>query len=85
MFKDNMTYEIFESDTIRISGEWKFSESGKQIVLNRGSTPEDYIDLLFIKNDTISIGKVDMFHLGTKPNHITDYYYKIVLVKDNSY
>jgi hypothetical protein len=80
-FSDNMDYKIYESDTLRINGKWKLSKSGKQIVLNYGFNPNDYIDLIKVETDSIIIGKSDMFQVGERKKDYVDYYYKIVLTK----
>ena len=80
-FLDNYIYKIYESDTLRISGKWKLSETGKQIVLNHGYVPNDYIDLFKIDADSIFIGKSDLFQVGERKNDYVDYYYKMILKK----
>ncbi len=80
-FKGNSKFEIYESDSLRVKGDWKISDTGKQIVLNQGCNPEDYIDLIEIKTDEVTIGKLDKFQVGDKKRHFIEYYYKLKLEK----
>ena len=60
---------------------WEISASGKQIVINHGYCPEDYIDLLHIGNDKLIIGKKEMFQSGKRKGDYVDYYYKLEMQK----
>lgn len=80
-FFDNSKYEIYESDTLRLKGNWKISDTGRQIVLNLGCNPEDYIDLIEIKSDDIIIGKIDRFQAGERKRDFIEYYYQLRLTK----
>ena len=80
-FSDNSEYKIFESDTLRISGKWRLSETGKQIVLDSGFNPNNYIDLFKVETDSVIIGKSDMFYIGKRKKEYINYYYKMILTK----
>lgn len=81
IFKGNSKYEIYESDSLRLSGDWKVSDTGKQIVLNRGYNPEDYIDLIDMKTNQITIGKLNRFQVGDRKRDYIEYYYQLKLQK----
>ena len=80
-FSDDYEYGIYESDTLRIDGKWRLSETGKQIIINKGFSPNDYIDLYHVNADSIVIGKSDMFQVGKRKTEYIDYYYKMTLTK----
>lgn len=77
-FYDNYKYEIFENDTIVLNGNWKLSNTGKQIILDYGCRSTDFIDLFELEEDSITIGKLDMFSTE-KQKHFIEYYYKVKL------
>ncbi|WP_299683567.1 hypothetical protein [uncultured Dokdonia sp.] len=60
-FSKNSTYEIYESDTIVSKGTWQLSPTGKEIILNKGVSPTDYISLIEVHSDSITIGHLEEF------------------------
>ncbi len=80
-FLTNSKYEIYESDSLRLSGNWKISDTGQQIVLNLGCNPEDYIDLIELSPNNFTIGKLDRFQVGDRKRDYIVYYYKLKLEK----
>ena len=74
-FSDNDTCYVYQSDTLMYSTKLHLSKNGKQIVLNFGCIPTDYIDLLVIGENSIKIGKSDMIQIGDiKSRYVVDYY-----------
>ena len=80
-FKESYDYEIYESDTLRLSGKWKISDSGKQIVLNSGYAPENYIDIIELSEKSVTIGKIDRFQVGNRTRDYVELYYLLELKK----
>jgi len=77
-FHDNYKYEIMDNEEIVLNGNWKLSNSGKQIVLDYGCRSTDFIDLFETEENSITIGKLDMFSTEKQIQYI-EYYYKIKL------
>ncbi|QIA08834.1 hypothetical protein [Draconibacterium halophilum] len=78
---DDAEYKYFVSDTLYNSGKWKLSKSGKEIILNEGCIQEDYIDLLNVGQDTLTIGKFDMIQFSDIKRRYVDFYYVLKLIK----
>lgn len=81
-FLSDSTYVIYESDKSIEKGHWKLSPTGKEIVLNYGIIPRDYIDLININSDSLTIGNFRIFE-PKEENYGRDVemYYKIKLTK----
>ena len=79
-FDDN-DYKYFVSDTLFDSEKWCLSPTGNEIVLNNGCLQEDYIDLINIGEDTITIGKFDKVQIGSNKRRFVDFYYVLKLIK----
>jgi hypothetical protein len=81
-FLSDSTYVIYESDKSIEKGHWKLSLTGKEIVLNYGINPRDYIDLINVNSDSLTIGNFRIFE-PKEDNYGRDVemYYKIKLIK----
>ena len=81
-FSDDLTYNIYESESSISNGNWKVSETGNEIILNSGIYPSDYIDLINVDEDSLVIGNLHKFE-PTNDNYglILELYYKLVLKK----
>lgn len=77
-FYNNMEFVIFIKNKVFSSGFWDLSFDGKYIVLNEGNTTCDYIELIDVDNDSLQIGKHDMFNVG-KRNAYVEYYYYLIM------
>lgn len=81
-FLSDSTYVIYESGKSIEKGQWKLSPTGKEIVLNYGTNPRDYIDLININPDSLTIGNFRIF----EPNEDNygrsiEMYFKIKVTK----
>lgn len=77
-FYNNMEFVIFIKNEVFTSGRWDLSFDGKYIVLNDGNTTCDYIELIDLGNDSLQIGKHDMFNVGKRNVYVEYYYYMIM-------
>jgi hypothetical protein len=55
-FSKNSKYEIFEYDNLRAEGIWNLSKDGKEIILDKGIFPSDFIEILNIEKKFIVLG-----------------------------
>ncbi|WP_157805248.1 hypothetical protein [Confluentibacter citreus] len=81
-FSNNSTYNIYISDISIANGNWKLSQTGNEIILNDGTSPSDYIDLINVSLDSMVIGNLRRFE-SQEVNYGMDIemYYKIKLTK----
>jgi hypothetical protein len=81
-FSDDLTYNIYESESSVSNGNWKVSETGDEIILNSGIYPSDYIDLINVDKDSLVIGNLHKFEpITDNYGLIVELYYKITLKK----
>lgn len=84
-FLEDLTYTIFESDSVSTKGNWKISPSGNEIILNHGFYPNEYIDLITISDDSLIIGNLNNFRYPENHPEIfseIEVYYKAILKKE---
>lgn len=77
-FYNNMEFVIYIKNKVFSSGYWDLSFDGKYIVLNDGNTTSDYIELIDVGDDSLQIGKHDMFNVGKRNAYVEYYYYMIM-------
>ncbi|GGG30996.1 hypothetical protein GCM10011344_34890 [Dokdonia pacifica] len=82
-FSEDSSYQIYESDTIVSKGTWKLSPTGKEIILNKGISPSDYISLIQMHSDSITIGHLENFRALDEYSglNIQEMYYVVTLTK----
>lgn len=71
-------YQITENEQAIFKGTYKLSPDGKYIVLDYGTDPNDYINIIKLKNNQLVIGKRDRFAIEQEGEFI-EYYFKIRL------
>jgi len=60
-FSKDQKFIIKELNGTEISGDWSLSNTGQEIILNKGINPSDYIDLINVNNDSLEIGNLRLF------------------------
>ncbi|MDT0622669.1 hypothetical protein [Croceitalea vernalis] len=79
-FSDNHKFIIKESGGTEVSGSWSLSETGQEIVLNKGINPSDYIDLINVTDDSLEIGNLRLFEPeGNNYGMKVNMYFKVTL------
>ncbi|MEL6976309.1 MAG: hypothetical protein AAGL29_13055, partial [Bacteroidota bacterium] len=79
-FNEEDRFIIEDSNGTMVDGTWELSHSGEEIILNKGSNPSDYIDLINISPDSLEIGNLRLFHPdGNKFWEKVHIYYKVQL------
>ena len=62
VFNEDASFIIKDSNGTMVDGRWKLSDTGEEIILNKGANPSDYIDLISINPDSLEIGNLRLFH-----------------------
>ena len=78
-FNDS-TYQLLINNEKLLAGQYRISADGKFIVLNEGKNPNDYIELIELANDQLTIAKRDDFSVGNEGDYI-EYFYKLRMIK----
>ncbi|GER61040.1 hypothetical protein ULMA_31480 [Patiriisocius marinus] len=73
-FLNDKSYLIQGKTSTKISGNWRLSSSGNEIILSDGKSVSDYIDILSIENDFIEIGNLNWFSLNDSYQELEIYY-----------
>ena len=77
-FDSTQTFELLVNDKPFQKGTWQFSLDGEYIILDNGLRPEDYIEIVELTENYLTIGKQDELKFGND-NRSTIYYYKLRL------
>ena len=77
-FDSTQTFELLVNDKTFQKGTWQFSLDGEYIILDNGLKPEDYIEIVELTENYLTIGKQDELNFGND-NRSTIYYYKLRL------
>lgn len=81
-FSDDFTYSFKEAEKDYSNGNWRISETGKALILNKGLRPYDYIDLIDVTEDSLVIGRLGNFDpIDDSSGLMPRLYYKLVLKK----
>lgn len=75
-FNPDSTYMI-EDGVLTKMGSWRLSGSGKQIILDLGINPHDYVDIIELTENKLIIGKIGRFRLIERRNEFGDYYFRL--------
>ena len=74
-FKSDSKYQIFDKEELRIEGVWRISDDGKHIVLDSGAGPSATIDIIQLNEDSLTIGKQDLFQSTERKRDYVELYY----------
>lgn len=76
-FHHNGEYTIFVGPDMFFEGTWRLKPDGRTVVLNEGTRPEDYLNILKLDESVFEFSKSDYFSIGSDPRECIIYFYTV--------